>query len=61
MHENSRLGEKYNLLNLLGQGTFGKVVRAIDIRNRKEVAVKIIRAVPKVRFDSISITDNRHD
>lgn len=50
VHENSRLGEKYNLLNLLGQGTFGKVVRAIDIRNRKEVAVKIIRAVPKVRF-----------
>ncbi|CZT23914.1 related to LAMMER kinase-like protein [Ramularia collo-cygni] len=49
VHENSRLGEKYNLLNLLGQGTFGKVVRAIDIRNRKEVAVKIIRAVPKYR------------
>jgi serine/threonine protein kinase len=51
VHENSRLGEKYNLLNLLGQGTFGKVVRAIDIRNRKEVAVKIIRAVPKVCND----------
>lgn len=49
VHENSRLGEKYNLLNLLGQGTFGKVVRAIDIRSRKEVAVKIIRAVPKYR------------
>lgn len=48
VHENSRLGEKYNLLNLLGQGTFGKVVRAIDIRSRREVAVKIIRAVPKV-------------
>ena len=50
VHENSRLGEKYNLLNLLGQGTFGKVVRAIDIRSRREVAVKIIRAVPKVRL-----------
>jgi len=48
VHENSRLGERYNLLNLLGQGTFGKVVRALDIRSRKEVAVKIIRAVPKV-------------
>ena len=35
-------------MNLLGQGTFGKVVRALDVRSRKEVAVKIIRAVPKV-------------
>jgi dual-specificity kinase len=48
VHENSRLGEKYTLLNLLGQGTFGKVVRAMDLRSRKEVAVKVIRAVPKV-------------
>ncbi|KAK5122588.1 hypothetical protein LTR85_003851 [Meristemomyces frigidus] len=49
VHENSRLGERYNLLNLLGQGTFGKVVRALDVRSRKEVAVKVIRAVPKYR------------
>ncbi|KAK5132367.1 hypothetical protein LTR08_009138 [Meristemomyces frigidus] len=49
VHENSRLGERYNLMNLLGQGTFGKVVRALDVRTRKEVAVKIIRAVPKYR------------
>lgn len=49
VHENSRLGERYNLVQLLGQGTFGKVVKALDIRTRKEVAVKIIRAVPKVR------------
>jgi len=51
VHENSRLGEKYSLLNLLGQGTFGKVVRAMDVRSRKEMAVKIIRAVPKVRTE----------
>ena len=48
INENSRLGERYSLLQLLGQGTFGKVVKALDIRTRKEVAVKIIRAVPKV-------------
>ena len=48
VHENTRLGERYSLVSLLGQGTFGKVVRALDVRNRKEVAVKIIRAVPKV-------------
>ena len=50
VQENSRLGERYSLISLLGQGTFGKVVRAVDIKTRKEVAVKIIRAVPKVRI-----------
>ena len=35
-------------MQLLGQGTFGKVVKAIDVRTQREVAVKIIRAVPKV-------------
>ncbi len=49
VQENSKLGERYSLIQLLGQGTFGKVVKALDIRTRKEVAVKIIRAVPKVR------------
>jgi dual-specificity kinase len=48
VQENSKLGERYSLVQLLGQGTFGKVVKALDIRTRKEVAVKIIRAVPKV-------------
>lgn len=37
------------MLSLLGQGTFGKVVKALDVRSRREMAVKIIRAVPKVR------------
>ena len=49
VNENSRLGDRYTLQQLLGQGTFGKVVRATDVRTRREVAVKIIRAVPKVR------------
>lgn len=49
VQDGSKLGDRYTLVSLLGQGTFGKVVRAVDIRSRKEVAVKIIRAVPKVR------------
>lgn len=49
IHENSRLGERYSLISLLGQGTFGKVVKALDVRSRREMAVKIIRAVPKYR------------
>ncbi|GAB7359924.1 hypothetical protein MBLNU230_g7450t1 [Neophaeotheca triangularis] len=49
VQDGSKLGDRYTLVSLLGQGTFGKVVRAVDIRTRKEVAVKIIRAVPKYR------------
>ena len=58
VQENSKLGERYNLVQLLGQGTFGKVVKALDIRTRREVAVKIIRAVPKVRHPPLySVSD----
>ena len=36
-------------VRLLGQGTFGKVVEAIDTENNSRVAIKIIRAIPKYR------------
>lgn len=36
-------------VKLLGQGTFGKVVEALDTTNNKRVAIKIIRAIPKYR------------
>jgi dual-specificity kinase len=36
-------------VRLLGQGTFGKVVEAVDTVTNKRVAVKIIRAIPKYR------------
>ena len=36
-------------VKLLGQGTFGKVVEAIDTQTNKRVAIKIIRAIPKYR------------
>lgn len=36
-------------MKLLGQGTFGKVVEALDTTNNKRVAIKIIRAIPKYR------------
>ena len=36
-------------VRLLGQGTFGKVVEAIDTETSKRVAIKIIRAIPKYR------------
>lgn len=34
-------------MRLLGQGTFGKVVEAVDTQNNARVAIKIIRAIPK--------------
>ncbi|KAF8529815.1 CMGC/CLK protein kinase [Gautieria morchelliformis] len=40
---------RYRTVRLLGQGTFGKVVEAIDTRLQTRVAVKIIRAIPKYR------------
>jgi len=36
-------------VRLLGQGTFGKVVEAVDTQNNQRVAIKIIRAIPKYR------------
>lgn len=36
-------------VRLLGQGTFGKVVEAIDTQTNTRVAIKIIRAIPKYR------------
>ncbi|KAL0954621.1 hypothetical protein HGRIS_003579 [Hohenbuehelia grisea] len=40
---------RYRTVRLLGQGTFGKVVEAVDIKTNARVAIKIIRAVPKYR------------
>lgn len=43
------LGNRYRIVQLLGQGTFGKVVEAEDRHTRQVRAIKIIRAVPKYR------------
>ncbi|KAG8993527.1 dual specificity protein kinase kns1 [Tulasnella sp. 427] len=43
------IGNRYEIVRQLGQGTFGKVVEATDIQSKKKVAVKIIRAIPKYR------------
>ncbi|KAF9872679.1 hypothetical protein CkaCkLH20_09858 [Colletotrichum karsti] len=43
------LTDRYQMVKLLGQGTFGKVVQARDRRRNKAVAIKIIRSVQKYR------------
>ncbi|CAK5268627.1 unnamed protein product, partial [Mycena citricolor] len=40
---------RYRTVRLLGQGTFGKVVEAVDTQTDARVAIKIIRAIPKYR------------
>ncbi|EGR48707.1 uncharacterized protein TRIREDRAFT_27025, partial [Trichoderma reesei QM6a] len=45
----AELTDKYQIVRLLGQGTFGKVVEARDVKRGKPVAVKIIRSVQKYR------------
>jgi len=43
------LTDRYQMVKLLGQGTFGKVVQAKDKVSSKLVAIKIIRSVQKYR------------
>ncbi|KAK2751108.1 dual specificity protein kinase kns1 [Myotisia sp. PD_48] len=45
----TNLTDKYSIIRLLGQGTFGKVVEAYDRQKRTRCAVKIIRSVQKYR------------
>ena len=44
---------RYEVLELLGKGSFGQVIRAFDHKNREYVAIKIIRN--KKRSFSISL------
>ncbi|PCH42314.1 CMGC/CLK protein kinase [Wolfiporia cocos MD-104 SS10] len=46
---NDIIKARYRTIRLLGQGTFGKVVEAVDLQTQQRVAIKIIRAIPKYR------------
>ncbi|KAL5694904.1 hypothetical protein EMGR_001929 [Emarellia grisea] len=43
------LTDRYSIIKLLGQGTFGKVVEAYDRQRKTRCAVKIIRSIQKYR------------
>ncbi|CUM65028.1 uncharacterized protein PRCAT00002647001 [Priceomyces carsonii] len=46
---NDIFANRFIIVRLLGQGTFGKVVECYDKVNREHVAIKIIRNIPKYR------------
>jgi dual-specificity kinase len=46
---NTVMTDRYDIVKLLGQGTFGKVVEAYDKRKKSKCAIKIIRSVQKYR------------
>jgi len=39
--------DKYQVLDHLGDGTFGRALRCVEKKNQEVVAVKVIRAVPR--------------
>ncbi|KAJ1980377.1 serine threonine protein kinase CMGC group [Dimargaris xerosporica] len=43
------LNQRYRILCSLGQGTFGRVVKCLDLTTGKDCAVKVIRSVQKYR------------
>ncbi|EIW84213.1 CMGC CLK protein kinase [Coniophora puteana RWD-64-598 SS2] len=49
IHPDDMIHHRYRVVRLLGQGTFGKVVEAVDTHTSNKVAIKIIRAIPKYR------------
>ncbi|KAK6455425.1 serine/threonine protein kinase [Scheffersomyces xylosifermentans] len=46
---NETFANRFIIIKLLGQGTFGKVVQCFDKVNREHVAIKIIRNIQKYR------------
>ncbi len=50
LYVNDILGSKehqqYQILDILGQGTFGQVVKCINLKTKEEVAIKVIKNKP---------------
>ena len=53
MHDH--LSYRYEILEVIGKGSFGQVVRALDHKTNKHVAIKIIRN--KKRFHNQALVE----
>jgi dual-specificity kinase len=49
IHPDEPFANRFVIVRLLGQGTFGKVVKCVDKITRENVAIKIIRNIQKYR------------
>ncbi|KAL4970262.1 putative protein kinase (Lkh1) [Aspergillus stella-maris] len=49
VNANTPITDRYSIIKLLGQGTFGKVVEAYDKQRKTRCAIKIIRSIQKYR------------
>ncbi|KAL4915535.1 kinase-like domain-containing protein [Aspergillus aurantiobrunneus] len=49
VNPNTPLTDRYSIIKLLGQGTFGKVVEAYDKQRKSRCAIKVIRSIQKYR------------
>ncbi|KAJ3127472.1 dual specificity protein kinase yak1 [Physocladia obscura] len=60
-------GQQFQILDLLGQGTFGQVVKCVNIKTKEHVAVKVIKNKPAyynqslVEVAILDILNNRWD
>ncbi|KAI9594637.1 kinase-like domain-containing protein [Syncephalis fuscata] len=58
---------KYRILDMLGQGTFGQVVKCQNIKNGEYVAIKVIKNKPAYHHQSLmevailDLLNNQHD
>lgn len=67
-YPHDHIAYRYEILGALGRGTFGDVVRAMDHKTKKHVAIKIVRSDKNdkyanlARFEAETLTFlNRHD
>lgn len=54
---NDHIAYRYEILEVIGKGSFGQVIRALDHRNGSQVAIKIIRN--KKRFHHQALVEVR--
>ena len=45
--ENDHVAYRYEILSVIGKGSYGQVLKAFDHKTKEEVALKMIKSDPK--------------